>query len=307
MPIENPFHEGELAVQQRLGVLMEGRRNGNAISDAIMPGALKFIDRQPFSVLGTIDAEENIWASILVGRPGFLSAPDQKTVEIDLSEAAYNPHDPAWTNIEQNPTVGMLVIDLSSRRRLRINGQMNTTGDMRLRLDVAEAFPNCPKYIQSRAIAAQVPADPSEIAVPKEGTSLGEQQQSLIRSADTFFVASGHPERGADASHRGGNPGFVKVLDDQTLRIPDYMGNSMYNTLGNLTVNPQAGLVFPNFEDGRILQMIGRAEIQWELKDAGIRTGGTGRFWDFHVDRWLETEMTHQVQWQLGTLSPFNP
>ena len=68
-------------------------------------------------------------------------------------------------------------------------------------------------------------------------------------------------ERSMNASHRGGPPGFVEVVDDRTLRIPDYVGNSMLNTLGNLTVNPHAGLVVLDFGPNRTLQLTRRAEI----------------------------------------------
>jgi predicted pyridoxine 5'-phosphate oxidase superfamily flavin-nucleotide-binding protein len=72
----------------------------------------------------------------------------------------------------------------------------------------------------------------------KQGTALGRERTVLIRRADTFFAATAHASRGTDASHRRGNPGFAKVLDETTLRIPDYPGNSMFNTLGNLAVDP---------------------------------------------------------------------
>jgi hypothetical protein len=137
--------------------------------------------------------------------------------------------------------------------------------------------------------------------------ALDSERTSLIRRADTFFVATAHATRGADASHRGGNPGFVKVLDQSTLRIPDYQGNSMFNTLGNLAVHPNAGLVFPDFENRRILQLTGRAEVLWDQADAANESGGTKRFWQFHTESWLETPLPASMGWEFLDYSPYNP
>ncbi len=307
MRLENPYHEGELAVQQRLGEVEEGRRNGRAISDSILKGALKYIEQQPLAVFGSVDDEENIWASVLVGNPGFMRAPDERTVEVDLTQTAHNRHDPFWTNVERNSQVGMLVIDLGTRRRLRINGRISRTAQERLRLDVAESYPNCPKYIQRRHVIANIVDGGSRSSEPRQGHSLEPDQQAFIRSADTFFVASAHPEHGADASHRGGNPGFIRVLGDRRIRVPDYVGNRMFNTLGNFTVNPHAGLVFLDFERTRTLQLIGRPEILWDLDDPMNETGGTRRYWDFEIERWSETDLLHQLQWEFLDYSPHNP
>ena len=132
-------------------------------------------------------------------------------------------------------------------------------------------------------------------------------QLAMIKKADTLFVASAHPERGVDASHRGGNPGFVRIIDDLTLRIPDYLGNSMFNTLGNLAVNPRAGLVFVDFEQGTTLQVIGRGEVLWDQEDPQDETGGTKRFWELHIDSWLQIEKAHELEWSFLDYSPYNP
>jgi hypothetical protein len=110
-----------------------------------------------------------------------------------------------------------------------------------------------------------------------------------------------------DASHRGGNSGFVKIVDDQTLRIPDYQGNSMFNTLGNFTANPRAGLIFLDFESHRTLQLIGRPEILYDVEGSGEETGGTNRYWQFHIERWLEIDHAPQLVWEFLDASPYNP
>ena len=307
MRIESPFHEGELLAQQRVGALGEGRRNGRAIADTIVKGAFTFIEQQPIVVLGSVDPQANIWASVLVGRPGFMRVPGERTVEFDLAQTARNAQDPFWINIDRDPRVGMLLIEFSTRRRLRINGRIARTAPERLSVAVAESYPNCPKYIQRRHLTGQSVNGTSPSAEPREGQLLEPPQQTLITSSDTFFVASGHPARGVDVSHRGGKPGFIRVLNNKTLRIPDYTGNSMYNTLGNFIVHPRAGLVFLDFERSQTLQLIGRPEILWELDDPQQETGGTKRYWDFHIERWLQLDIPHVFEWDFLDYSPHNP
>ncbi|MFQ5502515.1 MAG: pyridoxamine 5'-phosphate oxidase family protein [Phycisphaerae bacterium] len=246
--------------------------------------------------------------SVLFGAPGFATAPDERRIEFDLSRAGINEHDPFWKNIECNPRIGALFIELSSRRRLRINGEMSRASDDRLRLHVAECYPNCPKYIQRRDVRFESTRDTgSSPHHLREGELLGSDQSALILASDTFFVASAHPEHGVDASHRGGPPGFVEIVDERSLRIPDYVGNSMFNTLGNFMVNPRAGLVFLDFERNRTLQLIGHAEILWDQEDAAGRTGGTRRFWTFQIDRWRESEIHAGLRWEFLDHSPHNP
>ncbi len=138
MRIENPYHEGEIQVQKRAGEYEEGQRNGRVLADSIMPGALKFVAQQPMVVFGSIDDQQNVWASVLFGSPGFVTAPDERRVEFDLSPESINEHDPFWNNIQHNPRVGALFLELATRRRLRINGTDARSTLERLTLDVAE-------------------------------------------------------------------------------------------------------------------------------------------------------------------------
>ena len=307
MRIENPYHEGELTVQKRVGAIEGGKRNAANIHDAILRGAVPVISRVPMAVLGTVDDHKNVWASVLVGKPGFMEALDERTVAFDLRQTARNPYDPFWENIEHQPEIGMLVIELTSRRRARINGRMTRESDDRLRLDVVESYPNCPQFIQSRQVTSNLVGSLEPAAEPQRGDALGPKQQALIRAADTFFVASAHPDRSVDASHRGGNPGFVRVIGDRRIRAPDYPGNCMYNTLGNFVVNAKAGLIFVDFDRHRTLQLIGRPEILWDEDDPDHETGGTKRYWELHVDRWQETDDSHQLQWSFLDYSTYNP
>ncbi len=307
MKIQEPFHEGELEVQDRLGLHTEAKQNSGVITDSIVKGAFRFIEQQHMAVLGSIDQDENIWASVLVGQAGFMQAATERLITFDMSKTAGNEHDPFWKNIESHPQVGMLIIELATRRRLRVNGRIQSNGEQRLELEVLESYPNCPKYIQRRQVTKDRVGNEVRTTQVLRGDSLGAPQREIINNADTFFVASAHSERGVDASHRGGNPGFVRILDDLTLRIPDYRGNCLFNTLGNFISNPRAGLVFIDFELGATLQFIGRAEILWGEEDPEDDTGGTKRFWQLHIDRWLQLENAHELEWSFQDYSPYNP
>ncbi len=307
MRLENPFHEGELLVQQTVGEESLAQQNGQIIANTVPKGALKFIEQQPMVIVGSVDPQQNIWASALFGEPGFAKSVDPQTIELDLTQVISHPHDPFWANIRHHNRIGMLVIEFASRRRLRINGTISQTASKQLRLNVLEAYPNCPKYIQRRHLSPNHQEIPQPLSELKAGKSLTFQHQAWIGSADTFFVASAHLTRGVDASHRGGNPGFIQILASQTLRIPDYSGNSMFNTLGNLVINPRAGLIFLDFAQSRTLQLIGQATIQWNLDDLIHPNGGTHRYWDFTIEQWLETDLPKPLHWEFLDYSPHNP
>jgi predicted pyridoxine 5'-phosphate oxidase superfamily flavin-nucleotide-binding protein len=310
MTTEPIFHEGELFVQRRAHEEEQAAGNSPMIGSRIMSGAIPFIRQQSMLVAGSIDPSGRLWASLLFGKPGFLDpAPDAQTLRVHLDQSIRQPDDPLWENWKNDPRAGLMVIDLGTRRRLRINGTVTLQANT-LNVHVDESFPNCPKYIQRRSVgllrgSSNAP-DPST-QFRRDGYTLGDEQTALIRRADTFFVASAHPTRSADVAHRGGNPGFAAVLNPSTLRIPDYVGNSLFNTLGNLAVNPNAGLVFPDFENHRILQLTGTANLLWDHDDPKDLTGGTHRFWDFHVEYWLEAKLTSKIAASFIDYSRFNP
>ncbi len=298
------FHEGELAVQQRAGALAQGKKSGRMIADKIIPGAIKFVRKQPFVILGSVDERGDVWASVVVGQTGFMFA-DTQSLNIDLSQVLRGDADPFWSNVTRNSQIGMLVIDLRSRARLRINGRAVFLAENQLHIDVEEAYPNCPQYIQRRSYRPS--AEQSIETISKTGTSLSANQQAWIASADTLFIATEHPGRGVDASHRGGNPGFIHFINPRRLRVPDYAGNGMFNTLGNLSVNPRAGLLIPNFDVGGTLQLTGRAEILWDIDDSLNETGGTRRYWEFDIERFVQIENSLPGSTEFLDYSPHNP
>ncbi|NQZ52631.1 MAG: pyridoxamine 5'-phosphate oxidase family protein [Piscirickettsiaceae bacterium] len=303
-----PYHEGELAVQQLANESEMARMNGAVVSNTIIGGALRFIEQQSMAVIGSVSEDGSIWSSVLFGPPGFVRALDDHTLEIDLLQSPSAQDDPLWTNLNTNPNVGILLIELSSRRRIRINGQARKVSANRYIIDVERSYPNCPKYIQRRQLKTFVANEYFPNSQPStKGKIINEKQKSLIAKSDTLFVASAHPEHGVDSSHRGGHPGFVQLIDNHTLRIPDFSGNSMFNTLGNFVSYPYAGLVFIDFERGGVLQLSGQVEILWDLDDPNDETGGTQRYWQFKISAWQECTIPTDLDWEFMDSSPFIP
>lgn len=300
------FHEGELAVQERAGAGAQGQNSGRLVADAIIPGAIKFVKKQPMLIVGSVDEDGNLWTSILVGEAGFMQA-ESRRIEVDLSRSRHVASDPLWNNLKHDPRVGLLVIDLRSRARLRVNGRVEFTGANGLRINVEQSYPNCPQYIQRRNFRPAIKTESPSTTATEAGSELTADQQTWIANADTFFVSSQHASHGVDASHRGGNPGFIQLLSPTRLRIPDYSGNGMFNTLGNFETNPRAGILIPDFENGRTLQLTGRPEILWDEDDSQHETGGTRRYWEFAIERWIQIENAIPGSTEFLDYSPHNP
>jgi ferredoxin-NADP reductase/predicted pyridoxine 5'-phosphate oxidase superfamily flavin-nucleotide-binding protein len=307
MKSETVYHEGEVAVQKRAGATHIAQMSAGGLLDRIPASALGFIRAQTMAVLGSVDYDGNLWASVLFGSPGYLASDNGSELWLYRPACFSGQDDPLWSNLSVNPQVGMLLIELSTRRRLRINGVMQRDSEDQYRLVVERAYANCPKYIQRRNVEIAPIDDMPDLPPPLLSNELNALQNDWIESADTFFVASAHPAQGVDASHRGGNPGFVRVLSPNLLRVPDFVGNNMFNTLGNFTSYPHAGLVFPDFEQGRLLQLSGHPRLLWDETDDYDESGGTARFWEFEVRSVRESKLPLQLESTFQDYSPFNP
>ncbi len=299
------YHEGERAVQRSAGEVAIADHNGVVIAGTILGGARPFLQKQSMAVLASVDAQGMPWSSVLFGEPGFVHVDGAASLGIAMAPARRDPTDPLWTNIAANPVLGMLFIELGSRRRYRINGSVQGVDEHGLQIGVREAYPNCPKYIQRRQLRA-MDADTRPALLDQGGLVAGDARD-IVRRADTVFVASNHAQAGADASHRGGNPGFIQLLGEDRLRIPDYPGNSLFNTFGNLSVDARVGLCIPDFDGQRLLQLCGRTRILFGQDDPGGLSAGTGRFWEIEVERWLLRRMPRRLEWEYLDASPFNP
>jgi len=290
------WHDGELAVRERVGV----RLAGDGLHSSISSGAAQFLGQQRLAVFASVDAEGRTWASLRMGKPGFIRAVDALTVQ---TEPLTLDGDPLIANLKQNPDVGLLAIDPSVRRRMRVNGVAEVMKDDSLRIRAQQVYGNCQQYIQERVLEST--AAPSSAGTVSRGSELNAEQRNWIARADTLFIASAHPENGADASHRGGNPGFIKAISGKKIIIPDYQGNLMFNTLGNISVNPRVGLVLPDFERGRTLQLTGRATIDWDSDRSAFPRAE--RLLVFEIDQVIETELPGLRSYKFKSYSPFNP
>lgn len=305
---QSPFHAGEQEIQSRMNVRERMETFGRQAIRPFMPDQhQQFYGQLPMIVAGSVDDQGWPWASMLFGKPGFITAPDDRTLAIDAKPVA---GDPLAGAIRPGAPLGLLGIELATRRRNRVNVHVNA-GDAGegLSLAVDQAFGNCPQYIQTRATEfVRDPAALIETPPAPRFTALDDAARQMIASADTFFVASyasasdADHNQGVDVSHRGGQPGFVRI-DGNVLTVPDYAGNLHFNTLGNFLVNPKAGLLFVDFETGDMVQLTGTVELIWD--DAEIQVfRGAERAWRFTLDQGQHLKDAAPLRWSFGAFSP---
>lgn len=304
----SPWHAGERALQQQVGMADRMEVVGQKVVRDHMPDQHRtFFMQLPFMLLGSVDAAGDVWASVLEGPPGFVQSPDPWTLQVKALPA---PGDPALENLQNGNAIGMLGIELHTRRRNRVNGTVQRQHDG-FELTVAQSFGNCPQYIQLRTLEPAAEGSPSDrdsaSSQPEELPGLDDEARRMIQQADTFFVASyvdasESAPRQVDVSHRGGLAGFVRV-DGDTLTVPDFSGNLFFNTLGNFFVNPRGGLLFIDFASGDVLQLTGATEL--------VLTGpeveqfeGAERIWRLKVTRMVRRRASLQLRWRFQGYSP---
>jgi uncharacterized protein len=298
---KNIWHSGEVAIQASVGSAERLALHGQRIFlDHLNPQHRGFYPRLPFLLAGAVDPAGDVWATVLAGRPGFAAAPDPYRLRIASPRI---PGDPADAGMENGDAVALLGIELHTRRRNRLNGAIQREGAERFDVVVGQAYGNCPQYIHLRAYEfvrePGVPATGAPLILP----TLDQRAQAMIRSADTFFVASyvdreGGP-RQVDVSHRGGPPGFVRLGEDGVLTIPDFSGNQFFNTLGNILVNRKSGLLFIDFMNGDLLQLSGESEIIFDSPQ--IKTfAGAERLWRFTPRRIVYRPDALPLRWTPG-------
>jgi predicted pyridoxine 5'-phosphate oxidase superfamily flavin-nucleotide-binding protein len=266
-----PFHAGERAVQERAGAEALAARIGRNMVRDFMPDQHRaFFDELPYLMVASLDAQGRPWPSVLAGPPGFATSPDPYHLVVAASPVL---GDRLRDNLRPGAPIGLLGIELHTRRRNRMNGTVVAMDGSRFVVRVRQSFGNCPQYIQARAPA---PAERPRVSgkPEREGAALSERAATLVARADTCFIASassapngdGRAE-GVDISHRGGKPGFVRVsLEDgaTVLTLPDFRGNFLFNTLGNIVANPRAGLMVIDFASGDAVSLTGRGEVVFD-------------------------------------------
>lgn len=258
----SPFHEGELAFQEKVGaktrIDVQGRK---VIRDYFPDDHLDLLKTTPLFLLGTVDGDGRPWATMATGDPGFLQTPDDKTLRIN---AAPRAGDPAAAGLAVGAPVGGLAMDFASRRRNRLTAHVASVDAHGVTLALDQSFGNCPQYIQARRFKGRAARRPG---APERFTGLTEAHRAMIARSDTLFIATAIGDKddpivkGADVSHRGGRPGFARVEDDGSVVIPDFTGNFHYNTIGNILINPKAGVIFIDYATGDMLSFSGAAAV----------------------------------------------
>lgn len=300
------FHEGEIALQRTVGAAGQLAELGPRIMRDHMPQQHRDFFRQlPFIVIGALDGDAQPWASILAGPPGFASSPHDRQLDVNALPAAF---DPLHAVLVEGAPIGLLGIEPHTRRRNRMNGTLRKVAAEGFGVEVGQSFGNCPKYIQARR-PEYAPATAGAPVVHRYA-GLDDAARHCIERADTFFIATAHPQatsgepsRGVDVSHRGGKPGFVRVQGN-VLTIPDFTGNAFFNTLGNLALNPRCGLLFIDFENGDLVYVAAHAQIVLDGEE--LRSfEGAQRLLRLSAISTRRVEHALPLRWSPAQLSPY--
>lgn len=290
------WHEGETFIQQKVGVDERMAAVGQRVIRDFMPDQHRdFYAQLPYIVLGSVDSGGDAWATFLEGRSGFMSSPSSTILNI---AARSDATDPASEGLAEGQPIGLLGVEMHTRRRNRMNGIISNTPNG-FRVDVDQSFGNCPRYIQLRDF--EFVRDPGEAfsGTVEELPVLDDAARAMITAADAFFVASyadREDRRQVDVSHRGGKAGFVRVAGDGTLTIPDFDGNLFFATLGNILLNGKAGLVFVDYASGDMLQMTGDSEVILDSPEIAAFQGAE-RLWTFKTRRIVRRRNALALRW----------
>ncbi len=293
-------------MQARVGVRDKLAELGPRVIRSAMPEQHRaFFTQLPFLLVGTVDAQGQPWASVLASPPGFIASPDAQTLSV---QAQALTADPLHTTLQVGAAIGLLGIEPATRRRNRANGVVKAVSPEGFSVQVQQSFGNCPKYIQAReaVYGANGPSAPKQV---HRAQRLDAAARQLLTRADTFYIATAYAgehqgaSTGVDVSHRGGKPGFVQVDEEGVLTVPDFQGNFFFNTLGNLAVNPCAGLLFIDFDTGDLLYLAVSAEIIWD-GPALAAFAGAQRLLRLQVREMLRVPASLPLRWGAAQLSP---
>ncbi|BFM15442.1 hypothetical protein R50073_16250 [Maricurvus nonylphenolicus] len=313
----SPFHAGEQALQTRMGVRDNMERFGRRVIRPFMPEQHQaFYSQLPFVLAAHVDQDGWPWASILHAPAPhkdarFMHAVDDTHLRFDCKPLEGDPLADALTgkNVDKLH-IGLMGIELPTRRRNRMAAHVVERDQAGFTLKVDQCFGNCPQYIQSRDVHMLDPAT-MPAAITENLTELDEEAIAFIQQADTFFVASYYVDKhnpsaasnGADVSHRGGKPGFVRLDNKRTLTIPDYLGNNHFNTLGNIQETGKAGLLFIDFDNGDLLTLTGKAELLPD-SDETNHFKGAERLWRFELTQARRLRNSLPLRWSFNDYSP---
>ena len=290
------WHEGEHKIHELTSV----PENENPQVPSLPPRYALTIPYYSLLALGTLDAEDWPWTTVWGGDPPLAQQVAKNTLGIRADvDASFDPFVQAvWQGKDNGEVVGAegeqggrmisgLSIQLEQRSRLKLYGRMlasalNTdeeaqapTGNMdkipangraghaQLIIHIEQSLGNCPKYLNKKRITSHKPSP----RLLSTASHLSQEAMNLVSKADVFFVSSAHAHEDMDTNHRGGPPGFIRVQqpadenEPSTIVWPEYSGNNLYQTLGNLMATPRAGIAIPDFETGDVLYLTGDTEV----------------------------------------------
>jgi uncharacterized protein len=123
---------------------------------------------------------------------------------------------------------------------------------------VSETFHDGSRTLQDRFDTRRI-ADRIDGLLVKD--VIGASERATIEAADCFFLATADAQGRPNCSYKGGDPGFVKVVDERTIAFPNYDGNGMFRSLGNVLMNPKVGMLFVDFERPNRMRINGVASL----------------------------------------------
>lgn len=270
MQASSPFHATEVAIQEKLGIAERLHQQVSGFIRHEMPQQHQdFYQSLPMAIMGCVDILGEVWALPVFGEVGFIQATSNTTLQFNNLPIL---HKELALDFDYGQKLGMLGIELSTRRRNRVNGTVNKLEDNGFTLHVDQSYGNCPQYIHKREFNLDsAKLNVMNVKMEFQPTQITNAIARTIENADTFFIASrsknfnADPRSGIDASHRGGKKGFVTV-DGKYLKFPDFAGNKFFNTLGNIEEDGRVGLFFPDFENGHGILIRGHAKVLWDPK-----------------------------------------
>jgi len=274
-----PWNDGE----EKMHKLLRVPPQDNPTSTMLTPQASFMLQRGSLLALGTLDSQDRPWTTLWGGSPGFsepLGGGFVGTRTLVDSE-----HDPVVQALVGDAKEGEmlqpkdggkmlagLAIELMTRKRVKIGGKMvagtvrevevehegatQTQSQIQLVTKIDESLGNCPKYLNQYELRPALVQPKLE----SSGPTLSAEGNALIAKSDMFFLSTS-TSSDMDVNHRGGAPGFVRIISSTQIAYPEFSGNRLYQSLGNLQLNPKIGITFPDYVTGDVLYITGMTEI----------------------------------------------
>ncbi|BFZ58216.1 hypothetical protein PYCC9005_005278 [Savitreella phatthalungensis] len=312
------WHTGERAVQVKLGVQNDAMVKNVNIMRSMPPQHQHFFSSLPYFACGTIDGQGRPWAGMVCGPRGFHRA-------LSPNHLAFvaKPHagDPLPANLlAGDGRIAGLGIEFETRRRNKVFGRVpkgmfkhsEDNGELQVLIETEQSLGNCPKYINVRRLEFKTRSQ-EDVEVKRGSASLSDDAINHVAACDTMFMASKHDGQAGelsdmDVNHRGGPIGFVRASEDATkLYVPDFSGNNLYQSLGNIESDRLVGLFFPCFVSGNALYITGSARNVFG-EEAGKLMPGTQRLTEVEVDEFIYAAASLQLEQSSAVQpSPYNP